>query len=221
MMRAKPCPLPVFRRLGFTLLSVAPGIILLGCLSACHPDVSKALRPIDVKANPAAHGGNTISYRFSGLPAAVRLSGAELHFEVGTRECVPMDYGRALGGVRLPPRYALPAPAWLSPDGALVVEVPEDALIDEDYFGLGKCRWVLQSVSLPFASENARFVASVSADQILAGKDLVFHYLVSDCTSGGVEHLAVIFGEPSGFYPDDKPQFSLKVSIGNGPAEGR
>jgi hypothetical protein len=220
MMRARSYPPPVFQRLRTTLLSVGPAIVLIGCLSACHLDPSKSLRPIDVKANPAAHGGKTIELRFSDLPGAIRLSGAELHFEIGNRECVPMDYGRALGGVRLPPRYAFPAPVWLSPDGALIVAVSEDVLIDEDYFGLGKCHWALQSVSLEFDSEHARFVASVPAEKMRVGKDLAFRYLVSDYAAGAA-HLPAIFGERPGFYPDDKPQFSLTVSIRNGPPERR
>ena len=93
-----------------------------------------------------------------------------------------------------------------------MLDVANDALIDEDYFGLGKCHWALQSVSLPFASERTRFVASVSADEILTGKDLVLQYLVSDYTSGA-EHLPAIFGERPGFYPDSKPQFSLKIAV--------
>ncbi len=190
-------------------------VALFGFLQACHLDPSKALRPIDVKANPAPHGGNTLEFRFSGLPESIRLSDAELHFEIQNRECVPMDYGRAWGGVRLPPRYGLPAHISRASDGALIVDVPKDALIDEDYFSLGVCHWALQSVSLPFASDRARFVASVSADEILAGKDLVLQYLVSDYTSGA-KHLPAIFGERPGFYPDNKPQFSLKVTVRTG-----
>lgn len=197
---------------GYVAQTVVVAVALFGFLQACHLDPSKALRPIEVKANPAAHRGKALEFRFSGLPGAVRLSGAELHFEIQNRECVPMDYGRAWGGVRLPPRYGLPTPVSLASDGALIVDVPKDALIDEDYFGLGPCHWALQSVSLPFASQRARFVASVSADEILTGKDLVLQYLVSDYTSGA-EHLPVIFGERAGFYPNGKAQFSLKVIV--------
>lgn len=188
-------------------------VALFSFLQACHLVPSTALRPIEVKANPAARPGSTLEFRFSGLPGAVRLSGAELHFEIQNRECVPMDYGRAWGGVRLPPRYGLPVPISLASDGALTVDVPNNALIDEDYFHLGICHWALQSMSLPFASANARFVASISADEILTGKDLILQYLVSDYTSGGIEHLAAIFGERPSFYPDNKPQFSLKVAV--------
>jgi len=190
-------------------------VALFGFLQACHVAPSKALRPIEVKVNRAAQRGKALEFRFSSLPGAVRLSGAELHFEIQNRECVPMDYGRAWGGVRLPPRYGLPAHISRASDGALIVDVPKDALIDEDYFSLGVCHWALQSVSLPFASDRARFVASVSADEILAGKDLVLQYLVSDYTSGA-EHLPAIFGERPGFYPDNKPQFSLKVTVRTG-----
>lgn len=187
-------------------------VALLGFLQACHLNPSKALRPIEVKVNRAAQRGKALEFRFSGLPGAVRLSDAELHFEIQNRECVPMDYGRAWGGVRLPPRYGLPTPVSLASHGALIVDVPKDALIDENYFGLGTCHWALQSVSLPFASQRARFVASVLADEILTDKDLVLQYLVSDYTSGA-EHLPAIFGERPGFYPDSKPQFSLNVAV--------
>lgn len=194
------------------LAQAVVAVALFGLLPACRSDPSNALHPIEVKENPAAHRGNALEFRFSSLPGSIRLSDAELHFEVQNRECVPMDYGRAWGGVRLPPAYGLPAHISRASDGALIVNVPKDALIDEDYFGLGVCHWALQSVSLPFASDRARFVASVSADEILAGKDLVLRYLVSDYTSGA-EHLTAIFGEHPGFYADNKPQFSLKVTV--------
>ncbi len=47
-------------------------VALFGFLQACHLDPSKAFSPIEVKANPAAHRGNALEFRFSGLPGAVR-----------------------------------------------------------------------------------------------------------------------------------------------------
>lgn len=192
--------------------------LLLSAVSACQSETLKPLLPADVKTNPAPHGGNAVAFQTSGLPGAVRLLGAQLHYKVENRDCVPMDHGLAVGGVRLPPQYALAASFWLAPDGALVVETPDDALIDEDYFGLGVCHWELESVSLAFASRSgARFVATLSASEIQemrGGGVRVLQYLVSDHASSAQPDPA-IFGERPGYYPADKRVFSLTASYRN------
>jgi len=198
--------------------------LLISVVSACQSATPKSLLPADVKTNPAAHGGNAVAFQLSDLPGAVRLLGAQLHYKVENRDCVPMDYGLAVGGVRLPPQYALAASFWLAPDGALVVETPDDALIDEDYFGLGVCHWELESVSLAFASRSgARFVATLNTSEIrkMRGGDVeVMQYLASDYASPGKPDPA-IFGERPGYYPADKPVFALTASyrnINDGPS---
>lgn len=200
-----------------TLASVAA--VLLCLLTACHAGETQAQRPIHPKVNPAAQVSRDIEFRFSGLPGAIHQSGAALHYGVRNRDCVPMDYERALGGVRLLPKYRLAAPVRLSTGGALIVTAWDDALIDENYFDLGECHWVLESVAFTFSSEHgARFVAAIPASELRGGGSVSLRYLVSDYSTNAAPDPA-IFGERPGFYSDSKPQFSLNVATQAGAAK--
>lgn len=161
--------------------------------------------------NTAARTGWDVEFRFSDLPGRLGYTGAVLNYGVSNRDCVPMDYKSAFGGVRLSPTYRLVAPVNVSEDGGFDVRLWEDALIDENYFGLGKCHWTLESIAFTFSSVNgADFVAAIPADVLRKGEGVTLKFLVSDFPVRTFPN-PEIFGEAGGFYPEEKPQFSLRA----------
>jgi len=94
------------------------------------------------------------------------------------------SYERALGGVRLPPKYKLTVPVWSSTDGALIVRGWDDALIDENYFGLGKYHWALESVAFTFSSEHeARLEAAIPENELRSGGSVSLRYRTKGSTT--------------------------------------
>jgi hypothetical protein len=202
-------PCPRARGARDVLLGLAAGLFVL----AAGPGQAALAQPaIQPKLTLGPKTGREITFSFRGLTEDLGPPRASLHYSVGNRDCTPMDHQRALGGVRLTQRYRLTAPVQAAGEGRFVVRAWDDALVDEDYFGLGRCRWALESVTFSFASaQGARFVAAIAASDLRAEKALNLRYLISDlATLAGSE--PAIFGEAPGFYPDDKPQFTLAVA---------
>lgn len=196
---------PRERRLGLVRL----GVCCLLLLTACQAGKAPGIHP---KLNPSVQTGREIAFRFSDPPGAIHQPGAALFYAVTNQDCVPIGYKRALGGVRRLPRYRLAAPVVITADHAYIVTAWDGALVDENYFGLGTCRWALQSVTFTFSSDTgARFVAPIAADALREGDDVGLRYLASDFERGAARDPA-IFGERPDYYPRSKPQVSLAIA---------
>ena len=193
---------------------VLKGLAAAGlCVLAAEPgQVALAQPAIQPKLSLAPKKGHEITFSLRGLTSDIGPPRASLHYRVDNRDCTPMDYQRALGGVRLTQRYRLTASVQAVGERRFVVRAWEDALVDEDYFGLGRCRWALESVTFSFVSaQGARFVAAIAATDLRAEQALNLRYLISDLAAPAGSDPA-IFGEAPGFYPDHKPQFTLTIA---------
>lgn len=192
------------------------------CQSANAPDAGKpptaanapvAVPDIRPTPNPAPKQTYVLTLRFAGLPAALAEIAATADFEVENRECVPYDFARAAGGVRLPPRHSVALDLRKVDDTTWTAELHEDALNDEDYYGLGICRWALNTATVHFHSAATHFVGGIAADRLAAEAEVTDHYLVRDFAQKPAP-MDVVFGEESpDFYQSSVgPQFTLTIS---------
>ncbi|MFZ5638332.1 MAG: hypothetical protein ACOY82_17280 [Pseudomonadota bacterium] len=196
---------------------------LTSCQSANAPDAGASggaamtaptavpdVRPV---ANPAPRQRYALTLRFDGLPGALTDIAATADFEVENRECVPYDYSRAAGGVRLPPRYSVPLALQRIDDSTYIATLHEDALLDDDYYGLGVCRWALNTATVHFHSASTHFVGGIDAERLAAEAEVVDHYLARDFAQKPTP-MDVVFGEESpDFYQSAAgPQFTLAIA---------
>jgi hypothetical protein len=202
--------------------SLFTALMMLATMTSCQSDTSAGnatsgapskLPQITIKTNPAASQPYRLALKFAGLPAAVNDLKGSLDFEVSNRDCVPLDYERAVGGVLLTPQHSLPVEFSRSDDGGYTAMVYADALLNEDYYGLGVCEWSLISASVRFRSPATPFVGGMGGDALIAGTTVTQHYLVSDFEKKP-DAMDVVFGEDSAtFYQASAgPQFTLTIS---------
>lgn len=79
-------------------------------------------------------------------PGEIRRIEARVNYTVANTDCIPIDYTRSLGGSR--PIFLEERLLPVMREGRqLKVAVAEDALLPEDYYGLGVCRWKLGTVA--------------------------------------------------------------------------
>lgn len=166
-----------------------------------------------VKLNPHARDGHVLSFHFDDLPQALTQVTATADFQVANVECVPVDYGKAIGGVRLAPRHSLPLSLNRGDDGRYVAIVHVDALLDEDYYGLGVCRWELTTATVHFHSPSTHFVGGLKAERLIAGGETVQYYLTRDLAHKP-RSMDYVYGETAAdFYqPSAGPQFTLVLN---------
>ena len=123
---------------------------------------------IVVRRAPAPLERYVISAVFEGLPLAVDRFSGVARFSVSNPECAPLDTERAYGGVRLAPRHEVVLEWRRDGDGVYRANAVLDALRDEDYFGLGVCRWRFDGVDVGFMVGAARFAHALGAEDVRA-----------------------------------------------------
>lgn len=168
---------------------------------------------IAIKPNPAPQQPYTLTLAFSDLPGKPSEVKGTLDFEVSNLDCVPMDYKRAVGGVKLAPQHSVPVEFRLNDQGSYIARVNADALLDEDYYGLGVCHWALASATVHFRSPSTRFVGGAGADAVMSGDSVTQHYLVNDFNKKP-DVMDIVFGEdsPTFYQASAGPQFTMTMS---------
>lgn len=156
---------------------------------------------IVVRRAPAPLERYVISAVFEGLPLAVDRFSGVARFSVSNPECAPLDTERAYGGVRLAPGHEVVLEWRRDGDGVYRANAVLDALRDEDYFGLGVCRWRFDGVDVGFMVGASRFAHALSADDVRGQNVRRGHYLVSDLAEERSER--AIFGEAENFHRAD------------------
>jgi hypothetical protein len=149
-------------------------------LSACqNSGTSTVTKPaIDIKERPSPQKAHRIEMIIENAPGpfAVIEGSAQYdvinHFECGYIDPVP---GIASRINTHPPLVWTPIG-----DGRYETTVYEDLMVDEDYYGRGVCRWKLTAVSAMLKATGqageARFLPSVSAEEIMAGTSVKLYY---------------------------------------------
>jgi len=195
---------------------------LTSCQSANAPDPGappgtgglspKPVPEITPSTNPAPTQSYRLTLRFADLPGALSDIAATADFEVENRECVPYDYTRAAGGVRLPPRHSVQLALQRVDERTYTAVLHEDALRDEDYYGLGVCRWALNSATVHFHSATTHFIGGIRADKLVAGESQVEHYLARDFAQKP-SPMEFVYGEasPDFYQASVGPQFTLSI----------
>ena len=192
---------------------------MTSCQSASAPDprsqdaVAAPVPDVQARQNPAPKRVYVLALRFTGLPAAVTRLSVTANYEVDNLDCVPLDYTKALGGIRLPPEQRIELTLQRVDESTYTTTVHEDAFLDEDYYGLGVCHWSLGTASAHFHSPSTQFVGGISADQLVAEAEVTEHYLVRDFAQKPAVG-DVVFGEDkSDFYLASLgPQFKLTIT---------
>lgn len=195
--------------------------MMTSCQSATSPGnrIEPMPDPVPVpdiraQANPAPKRSYDITLRFDGLPAAPTQVTAFVDYDVDNIECVPPDYTKAVGGVRLPPEHRVELALKRVDDNTFTATVHEDALVDEDYYGLGICHWAMGATTVHFSSPTTQFIGGIGADELVAEKDSTDHYLVRDFHQKR-ETLDFVFGEDSSddYLASLGPQFTLNIKV--------
>lgn len=73
---------------------------------------------------------------------------ATARYRIKNLSCVPIDYTKAIGGLRPVFQHSIEIPLRKDETGGAVGTVYADAIVPEDYYGLEKCNWELARVAI-------------------------------------------------------------------------
>jgi hypothetical protein len=164
---------------------------------------------IEVRHTPEPVREYALVIAFAGLPGPVSGVEASADFAVDNVECVPP---MELSGARLRPEHSIGLPLQSLDANRHATSLHADALLDEDYFGLGVCRWSLNWATVRFRSAQTEFVGAIPLEDIQAGRPVTLHYLVSDYERAP-QPVSVVFGEETDLYTTEAgPRFTLTLT---------
>lgn len=169
---------------------------------------------IDVRQKVSADESYIVSLAFVGLPGTISNFSVSADYVVDNVQCVPTQ---PISGAVLRPEHSLKLDLRQTDTHRFATTLHTDALLDEDYFGLGLCRWVLNWVTVRFESPSTRFVGAIAIDQIYTGHPAVLHYLANDYRESP-ETNSSVFGEEMDLFTDEAgPRFTLTVTASEAP----
>lgn len=118
---------------------------LLWALSGCSKH--KPVLPPDVKLNSEPNEQYEIVVDLDEDPGDIAYVTAGINYKISNAGCVPVDYGRSIGGSR--PIFREEKRISVERHGKIFsARVFKDLLKDDDYYGLGICRWEIDGFGM-------------------------------------------------------------------------
>lgn len=131
--------------------------------------------PPQVKANPNPQHKYEVVMTVRNAPRAFEQVAGSAQFDIPAEQdaCIPLDQTRALAGVRNRPSETVPLRFRKVSDTEYRAEFFADALLDEDYYGLGVCHWKLTAIGATLTAQPAVFSTETWNEAIFSGAQQV------------------------------------------------
>jgi hypothetical protein len=140
----------------------------MAVLVICSTGCNKEMDARQIKENPHRHELYHLKIVLQNAPRAPDSIDVQANYQVQNDECTPRD---ALSGARpLTPHKRMPLRLSRGPDGALEGDFYLDPFLDEDYFGLGMCRWSFTAVGIDLTVGKGTLAATLTSTDVRAGE---------------------------------------------------
>jgi hypothetical protein len=176
----------------------------------------QAMKQPDIKLNPHPKMRYEITLTIEGAPGPFDAVEGSTGYEVENSSCVPLT---PFSGATLVPRKHIPMALTRVSDKVYRGELYVDLLQDEDYFGLGLCRWSMPFADIDLQIRNLAFAHAIALKDILASKSVTRYfnnrsYFSEDARSRKDGHPRVSSGnaERSDFGAESKNTFSTTLT---------
>jgi hypothetical protein len=186
------------------------GLILVALFSGCN-DVGETPSDLKITINESPKSAYLLDFKILVHPGPFKNIKISAFHRVKNSECVK---AQPLSGAVLPPELHVPLTAKKVGDEHYQAVFHLDALQNDDYFGLGVCRWKLQNLIVEFESPTTKFLATWpngkdGKQDALPQSD---YYLQADYFKKP-DVGTVVFGEGPDFYLEKMgPKFRVTLS---------
>lgn len=139
--------------------------------AACQQPVP----PPQVKANPNPQQRYELVMTVRNAPRGFEQVSGSAQFDIPPEQdaCIPLDQTRALAGVRNRPSKDVALEFRKVSDTEYRAVFFADALLDEDYYGLGVCHWKLTAIGATLTAKPAVFSTETWNEAIFSGAEQV------------------------------------------------
>ncbi|RST45009.1 hypothetical protein [Variovorax sp. DXTD-1] len=147
--------------------------VLLAITTITTIACGQAMKKPDIKLNPHPKMRYEITLTIENAPGPFDAVEGSLDYQVQNDRCVPLQ---PVSGAKPTPSKHLPLAFTRISDKVYKGEFYADLLQDEDYFGLGICRWSLTFASAYLNVGNWKFGPFISLEDILASKPVTRYF---------------------------------------------
>mgnify|MGYP003575224319 CR=1 FL=1 len=187
-------------------------ILLTLTLSAC----GQAMRQPDIKLNPHPKMRYEITLAIEDAPGLFDAVDGFSSYQVSNDRCIPLQ---PISGAQHTPRKSAPLSLTRVSDKLYKGTFYVDYLQDENYFGLGVCRWSMTFVGFSLQIGNLVFSHSLDLNEALLGKPVPRYfnnrsYFSEDAKSKRDDHPRITSGsaQRSDFKKDSNSTFSMTLT---------
>jgi hypothetical protein len=147
----------------------ALAVLLALTTTAC----GQAMKQPDIKLNPHSKMRYEITLTIEDAPGPFDAVEGSAGYQVSNDRCVPLQ---PVSGARHTPRKHVPIALTRLSDKVYKGELYVDLLQDEDYFGLGLCRWSMPFANFGLQIGNLTFGHSIPLADILANQSATRYF---------------------------------------------
>ncbi|URX62686.1 hypothetical protein KR767_00985 [Luteibacter anthropi] len=137
-----------------------PGLFL--SLASCGGNMEEP----KVQFNPNPSSQYMVHIAFDKLPRPFDVIDALASYEIDDESCLPRN---KFSGARRSPSGAISIPVEKISDKEVTVKFAKDELVDEDYYGLGICRWKFVGIVVRFRVNQLTFSTTTYSDDLADG----------------------------------------------------
>ena len=176
---------------------------------------AKSMKTPEIKLNAHPKMRYELTLTIEGAPGPFDAVEGFTSYEVANGSCVPLT---PFSGATLTPRKNVPIILTRVSDKVYKGELHVDLLVDEDYFGLGLCRWSMSFANFSLDIGNLAFAHSIGLEDILAAKSVTRYfnnlsYASEDAKSQKSDHPRVSSGLANrSEFKDPTNTFSISLS---------
>ncbi|MGY3231880.1 hypothetical protein ACVWWJ_003364 [Luteibacter sp. HA06] len=191
--------------------SVTLSIVICALLVSAAPvSYGADVKDVDIKLNPAPRIRRGLTVTVQNAPGVFDHVDGTVDYKVVNRDCVPL--APAIGATLVPEKriaIELTPTARNSYRASLVADLVQD----EDYFGLGVCRWAVVGANANFSHDIVSFSAAIFNNNVMKNGTVTKYF--SDDSYTDIDMKRVDIGEESpARYKDRVHTFSISITSG-------
>jgi len=149
---------------------VAVAAMAFGALTACQP-----MKRPEYQQNPNPKERYEITMTIQGAPGPLTDPVGSMQYLVPDDSCVP-ETGGPMNPLRINPKKWIRYPIEKVAENVYRAEVWADGMVDEDYYGLGICKWTLVQTTLSLKGASVRFTPDLTLRELRAQKPKTIYF---------------------------------------------
>jgi len=139
---------------------MAVAAMAFGALTACH-----STTPPEYRLNPHPNERYEITMTVRDAPGPLTDAVGSMQYLVPDDSCVPAT-GGPMNPLRINPKKWIRYPLEKVAENTYRAEVWADGMVDEDYYGLGICKWTLVQTTLSLKGASVRFTPDLTLREL-------------------------------------------------------